>query len=492
MLFNSISFAVFFPVITLLYYIIPEKVKNYWLLVGSFYFYACWNTKFLFLLIICILISYFGGMIIDHFGKNMLIRKFAVFLCLAILLGILCFYKYTGFILNSIGKIFNLMRFPVDFSITDILLPVGISFYIFQMIAYLFDVYHKKLSCEKNIFHFALFISFFPKLASGPIVNSKHFLRQLKNPHVFNEVKVQSGLLMMLWGFFEKIVISGTASQVVGSVWENFGSINSVYLLTSAVIFSIYIYSDFSGYSHIAIGAAQVMGFELPDNFRQPYFATSVKDFWHRWHISLSWWLREYIYIPLGGSKRGTIRKYFNKFAVFVISGLWHGAGWHYVFWGALHGFYQIVEDLVHKIGLKINLKFFVCIRKKFSVLLDMALRLKTAILVSIAWIFFWSPSLREGVRYVLCMFSQWQLEKGDFLTQMGLTRVQWVYLLLAIIVLAVVDIFRENNKPLGIWLAQTKPVIRWGICLSACVFIILVAFGNFGQDAVSFIYFQF
>lgn len=463
MSFTSLSFLFFFPIVVLLYYFFPEKMKKYWLLAAGFYFYACLDKRFLLLLIFLIFISYFGGILVDRKKSGTLGQKIGLAVCIAALASALLFFKFNSFIFSSL----------------NILLPVGMSFYILQMIAYLVDIYRGTIRCEKNIIDYGLLMSFFPKIISGPLVKNKEFLEQVKAPSVFDESRVQAGLLMMLLGFFEKIVLAETLAQPVAVIFGNYREMHAFYLVIGAVCYSLYIYCDFSGYSHIAIGAAKAMGVELGDNFRQPYFALSIQDFWHRWHISLSNWLRDYIYIPLGGNRKGRIKKYVNLLLVFLVSGLWHGTGWRYIFWGMLHGTYQIMEDIAGKIS---HIALWNGIR-----------RIRTFILVTFAWIFFASPSLREGAGYAIAMFTHWNGSIGNSLsTSMGLLPFQLVYLFLSLIALCVIDVCRERKQSLGTWIISVKAPVRWSICLFVCLFIILVAFRSFGQEASNFIYAQF
>lgn len=463
MSFTSLSFLIFFPIVVLLYYLFPEKIKKYWLFIAGFYFYACLDKRFLILLILLIFISYFGGILIDRGKRSALRQKIGLAVCITALASTLLFFKFNSLIFSSL----------------NILLPVGMSFYILQMLAYLADIYRGNIKCEKNIVDYGLLMSFFPKIISGPLVKNEKFLEQVKAPSVFDENRVQAGLLMMLLGFFEKLVLAETLSQPVAVIFGNYRDMHAFYLVIGAVCYSLYIYCDFSGYSHIAIGAAKVMGFELEDNFRQPYFALNIQEFWHRWHISLSNWLRDYVYIPLGGNRKGELRKYINLILVFLVSGLWHGTGWRYIFWGMLHGTYQIIENLTGKMS--------------HIALWDGIRRLRTFILVTLAWVFFASPSLREGADYIISMFTRWNGNIGISLSAgMGLLPFQFVYLILSLIILSVIDVCRERGQSLGGWIIGVKAPIRWGICLFASLFIILVAFRGFGQEAFHFIYAQF
>ena len=480
MLFNSIPFLIYFPIVVLLYYTIPDKVKNYWLLVVSLFFYACWNPKYLFLLLLSIGLTYFGSILISG-AKFEQEKKLWLILCAVSNLSILFFFKYYNFAMESIAAVLGKIGLTVTFPALDYVLPVGISFYIFQALSYTFDVYRGDVACEKNMFKYALFVSFFPQLVAGPIERSGNLLHQFDEVHRFNAKKVQSGLLLMMLGFFEKLVVAETAAIAANYVFSDFRQMNALQLMIGMFIFSVQIYGDFGGYSHIAIGAARVMGFELMDNFRQPYFATSIKDIWRRWHISLSGWFRDYLYIPLGGARKGTLRKYVNLCVVFLVSGLWHGASWHFVFWGMINGMYQVAEDLWDKLTQK-RLKA----PKWLSVL-------RTFTLWSVSLIFFRSPSLREGLEYIFYMFTKW----GDAFVvnpylSVGFTRIEAIVFLLGVIALLIVDYCREIGKPLGAWICETKAVVRWPVCLLVCLFIVLVAFRGFGAGAANFIYFQF
>lgn len=470
----------YFPVVVLLYFAVPDKIKNYWLLAASLFFYACWNPKYLFLLLLSIVVTYAGSLLIAK-AERTVQRKFWLVLCIFINLSILFFFKYYNFAIESMCAVLGKIGLTITFPALDFVLPVGISFYIFQALGYTFDVYRKEVPCEKNLFKYALFVSFFPQLVAGPIERSGHLLRQFDEPHRFDGKKAQSGLVLMMLGFFEKLVVAETAAIAANHVFAHFREMSAPALIIGIVIFSVQIYGDFGGYSHIAIGAARVMGFDLMDNFRQPYFATSIKDIWRRWHISLSGWFRDYLYFPLGGGRKGTIRKYFNLCTVFLVSGLWHGASWHYVFWGLINGLYQVAEDLWDKVTGKRWMA-----PRWFSIA-------RTFALWNVALIFFRSPSLREALEYLWYIFTKWEKPlTGLNYSVFGFSAVECVIFLIGTISLWIVDWRREAGKELGTWLCKTKAVVRWPICLAICLFIVLVAFRSFGQGAANFIYFQF
>lgn len=490
MSFSSWVFIIFFAIVVFVYYILPEKFKKYWLLVTSLYFYMCWGIGNLLIMVICTLTVYACGLALEAFTDRESVKKWILLIGVAGLLCVLFFYKYINFALHNIDLLMHWMNIQMSMPAFNMILPVGISFYVFQMIAYLTDVYRGKINAERNLLKFCLFIAFFPKVEAGPIVKAKDFFAQLSEEHPFDEVKVQSGFMVILLGMFEKIVIADSLLPVVTSIWENYATMNSLYLWIAAFAYAIYIYCDFGGYSHIAIGAAQVLGYDIPTNFIQPYFATDIREFWHRWHVSLSEWLKDYIYIPMGGNRHGNVRKYINIFLVFLFSGLWHGAGWHFVLWGALHGIYQILEGVFSEISLKRtgNKK-----TRKNSPIRTGILRIKTFVLVSVAWILFYCPSLTDGLHFIKGMIFQWNVDmRLSGTAQLGIMPSQLYCLMFGLVILFLIDSFREKGRALGKWLCKKTIAIRWSVCMVMCLYILLAAFQRFGQEAAGFVYFQF
>jgi len=342
MLFNSIDFLIFFPIVTIAYFLIPHRFRYLWLLFASYYFYMCWNPKYALLMATSTVITWASGILIDRANnkKNKTEqektkeKKLWVALSFISNLAILFFFKYFDFALANVNAVLAQFNFELIQPAFDVVLPVGISFYTFQALSYTVDIYRKEIYAEKNILKYALFVSFFPQLVAGPIERSKNLLVQFNKEHHFDYKRVKNGLLLMLWGFFMKLVIADRVAMVVDQVYNNYTQYAGFEIAIATVFFAIQIYCDFGSYSNIAIGAAQVMGFTLMENFRQPYFSKSVAEFWRRWHISLSSWFRDYLYIPLGGNRKGKVRKYINLMIVFLTSGLWHGASWHFVVWG--------------------------------------------------------------------------------------------------------------------------------------------------------------
>ena len=359
MLFNSIEFLLFFPAVVLLYYAIPGKLRVFWILLTSYLFYMNWNPAYALLLLFSTAVTFLFGLLI---GKRRTKEKAAaeagrpihqlskvwVGVSFAVNLAILFFYKYFDFTVDNLNVIRGWMGLAPVTPGFDVLLPVGISFYIFQALSYVVDVYRGDVRMETNFIKYAAFVSFFPQLVAGPIERSTNLLTQFDTPHKLEYDNVRDGLLRMVWGFFLKIVIADRAAILVNQVFNYCNYYEGPTVLIAAVLFAFQVYGDFAGYSNIAIGAAQVMGFKLMKNFERPYLAVSVSDFWRRWHISLSTWFRDYLYIPLGGNRKGTVRKYINQMIVMLVSGLWHGAAWTFVLWGFLHGVGMIWDNLEH------------------------------------------------------------------------------------------------------------------------------------------------
>lgn len=341
MQFNSIDFMIFFPVVISMYFLIPKKLRGIWLLIASYYFYMSWNPGYAVLIAGSTVVTYLSGLVIDRLQKSKntkkIKKKVILILCLVVNLGILALFKYGNFAINSMNSILTALHITIIQTKFNLLLPVGISFYTFQTLGYVIDVYRCDVEVEKDLFRYALFVSFFPQLVAGPIERSKNLLPQMRNIaniKLWNAKRITSGAILMVWGFFMKMVIADRISLLTDTVFDNFRMYGSTELIIAVIGFSIQIYCDFGSYSLIAIGAARIMGFNLMENFNTPYFARNIKEFWDRWHISLSIWFKDYLYIPIGGNRKGTVRKYINLLIIFLVSGLWHGASWNFVVWG--------------------------------------------------------------------------------------------------------------------------------------------------------------
>ena len=401
-------------------------------------------------------------------------------------MGILCVFKYANFFLANISRLTSAVGIGVIDRRLDLLLPVGISFYTFQALGYIIDVYRGEVKAEKSLLRYALFVSFFPQLVAGPIERSKNLLRQMQgiaSIEVWNFERVRDGFFLMVWGLFQKMVIADRASLLVDKVVNHYEKYGFFELSVAVILFAFQIYCDFGGYTNIARGAAKVMGFSLTNNFRQPYLARSVKDFWRRWHISLTSWFTDYLYIPLGGNRKGRLRKYMNILLVFGISGLWHGASWNFVAWGLLHAIYLIGAEgkdaLLQKVGISMPESFSKRVRE--TVL--------TFVLVDFAWIFFMSNSFMQACRIIRQMTSAFKLSKG---MNFGLDTKDWIVLMLGILVLFIVDYLHEKGYSLFVLVRHQELWYRWVLYLGVIWGTIMLGIYGVGYDDNSFIYFQF
>lgn len=485
MLFNSWQFLLFFPVVVLSYFLMPVRWRNYWLLITSYYFYMGWNAKYALLLLFSTIVTFFSGIALSaatekyHGVDGTLARKFVVAVSLLLNFSVLFFFKYFDFLVDSLNEVFSSFRIQLGFQRLDLLLPVGISFYIFQAFSYTIDVYRGNIRAEKNFFKYALFVSFFPQLVAGPIERSTNLLPQFDEHHDFDPIRVTQGLRIMLWGFFQKVIIADTIAPVVDHVYSNWRTQSGLQIVLATILFAFQIYCDFGGYSQIAIGAAKGVGFRLMMNFRQPYFAVSIQDFWRRWHISLSTWFRDYVYIPLGGNRKGLFRKKINLMVVFLLSGLWHGANWTYVVWGGLNGGLQLIN--VSR-GTK-SKNWFNRIWKSVV----------TFILIDITWLFFRAESISQVwgmLKRLLILPNVSSL--GEFAHQMNLNKETLLWICGSLFVLLVVDLLHEKRISIGSAVDGLPKPIRWVCYIAICELFILHAIAQYGKPATAFIYFQF
>jgi len=349
MLFNSLNFAIFLPIVFALYWCAGKslKIQNYLLLTSSYFFYACWDFRFLFLLIFSTLLDYYSGLKISG-SQNPQTKKFWLWASIGINLGFLGVFKYYNFFAGSFATAAASLGFTVNPHILNIILPVGISFYTFHGLSYIIDIYKERIKPEINFVDYSLFVSFFPLLVAGPIERATHLLPQIKRSRKFNYLKTVDGLRQILWGLFKKVVIADQCAGYANTIFDNPDHYHGSTLILGALFFTFQIYGDFSGYSDIALGTARLFGFELLKNFSFPYFSRDIAEFWRRWHISLSTWFRDYLYIPLGGSKGGIWMKVRNTFIIFLVSGFWHGANWTFIAWGFLNALY-IMPSILFK-----------------------------------------------------------------------------------------------------------------------------------------------
>lgn len=344
MLFNSWQFGIFLPLVFVSYWALPHKFRWILILTASYYFYMSWNVKYVILILFTTIISYVAAILLEHF-ENHKLRKIILAITLISCLGVLFVFKYFNFFSEAISDILKSLSIQLNPVTLKLLLPVGISFYTFQTLGYVIDVYRNNVKAERHFGYYAAFISFFPQLVAGPIERTNNLLPQIKSEHFFDYSQATYGLKLMAWGFFKKLVIADNLAVNVDTVYNDIQSYKGFALILASLFFTIQIYCDFSGYSDIARGSSKLMGIDLMENFKSPYFSASIKEFWSRWHISLSTWFRDYLYIPLGGNRVKKSRHYFNLLITFLISGLWHGANWTFIIWGGIHGLAQIIED---------------------------------------------------------------------------------------------------------------------------------------------------
>lgn len=489
MVFNSIDFLVFFPIVTVIFFVIPKKARTLWLLIASYYFYMSWNPRYAVLIALSTIITYDSGLLIEIFTKDR-VKKLVMIASLAGNLAILGIFKYADFALQTLSSVTSRLGLGTVDKRLDLLLPVGISFYTFQALSYTLDVYRGAVKAEKSIIKYALFVSFFPQLVAGPIERSGNLLGQvqkIQEVKLWNFERVRDGLLLMLWGLFQKLVIADRASILVNQVYGNCRQYGFLELAVASILFAFQIYCDFGGYTDIARGAAQVMGFSLMHNFRQPYFALNIKDFWRRWHISLTSWFTDYLYIPLGGSRKGIARQYVNIMIVFGISGLWHGASWHFVAWGLLHAGYQIAGNLRERVSQRAGEKAADGVQVSFG--RKLGKQIVTFALVDFAWIFFAADSLRQ-VYYILRQMMTTFHTVGIY--EMGLDQGNWFMLLFGICVLMIVDFVHERKESVFLFVDRQAVCFRWSLYLGLIWCIILFGIYGVGYDSSQFIYFQF
>lgn len=493
--FTSIHFLIFFPIVILIYFLINQDYRWIWLLFTNYYFYMSWNPQYAIILAIVTLITYFSGLLIDNANKmsnekrSLELKKLWVFLSFTINLLILFFFKYFSFFTYAILRIFSYFHISVKLPTYDVLLPIGISFYTFQALSYTMDVYRKDVKAEKNLGRYALFVSFFPQLVAGPIEKSKNLLHQFNEYHIFDYDRVKSGLLLMLWGFFQKMVIADRLGQLVNTVYNNPGNYKGFEIIIATVFYAFQIYCDFSSYTDIARGVAEVLGLRLSRNFERPYFSKSVQEFWRRWHMSLTGWFKDYLYFPLGGNRCSKLRNYFNIMVVFIVSGLWHGAAINFIIWGTLHGMFQVVGKMLKPVknktvkALKLNTKAFGY--KLVQVFL-------TFVLVDFAWIFFRAGTFSIALTLIKNMFYfNPSIFFDGSIYKLGLDQKDFLVALLCLGIVIVGDLV-QRTRSLRHELSQQTTAIRWSIYITTIVIILIFGIYGSGYSQQQFIYSQF
>lgn len=471
MLFNTLEFVFFLPVVIILYYLIPHKFRWAFLLAASYYFYMCWNAAYILLIFSSTIIDYISGIQMEKQSSKKRRRPYLI-LSLLTNLGLLFTFKYYGFFSGNINVLFDSLSIPIETGILDVMLPVGISFYTFQTLSYSIDVYQGRQKAERHFGYFALYVSFFPQLVAGPIERFSRLTPQLKKKHTFTFSNMQHGLRLILFGLFVKMVIADNISIFVDQFYQNPSNYSSLDAMKAIFLYSFQIYGDFFGYSIIAIGSARLMGITLIDNFKTPYLSTSIAEFWQRWHISLSTWFRDYLYFPLGGNKVRTPRWITNVLIVFVLSGIWHGANWTFIIWGALYGVIYMIEKGFEKLskGLK---REHIAYRPT-----HLLLAIKTFVLVSLIWVFFRSQNFTEAMTVFESLFTH--------IDTPSVIEIPWhISALLAVFILS--DFLLYNNS-FDTWISRFPLLVRWGV-YSFLAFCIIVFSG---VENAPFIYFQF
>lgn len=486
MSFVSPEFLIFFVIVTTIYFLTGYRWRWFFLLVASYFFYAYWNTGYIVLIIFSTFIDYFAARWIDRTPEADKARRRALLaVSLSVNLGVLFIFKYFNFFSDSAGLFFQSIGLNYAPGTLNVLLPVGISFYTFQSMSYTIDVYRGRIKPEEHAGIFATFIAFFPQLVAGPIERAQNMLPQFREKFDFDYERIVSGLRLILWGVFKKVVIADRVAIYVNAVYNNTGDYQGWPLLIATFFFAFQIYCDFSGYSDIAIGTARVMGFRLMDNFRQPYLATSIRDFWRRWHISLSTWFRDYLYIPLGGSRVSLGRNLVNLMIVFVVSGLWHGANWTFVVWGALHGLFIVIETVIAR---------FTPAGRTLSAPLKAGQIVLTFVLVCLAWVFFRANSITDAGYILSNLFILGDASLSALAAPFasGLLPAETEFMLaFGLIALLLAADWFDAHYGLITRVGSSPVVVRWALYYTLA-FAITFSFLYYTSDSQQFIYFQF
>jgi alginate O-acetyltransferase complex protein AlgI len=477
-LFNSIEFAVFLPVVFFIYWFLAHRnlgVQNFFLLLVSYVFYGWWDWRFLSLILLSSMIDFLVGIGLGA-AEARWKRRLLLGASLAVNLGLLGFFKYFNFFAESFADAFTLLGSPIDPARLYVILPVGISFYTFQTLSYSIDVYRRKMEPSKDIVSFFAYVAFFPQLVAGPIERATHLLPQFARRRVFDYGSAVDGTRQILWGLFKKVVIADNAATYANYIFNNYSDLSGSTLLLGAMFFALQIYGDFSGYSDIAIGTARLFGFNLMRNFAFPYFSRDIAEFWRRWHISLSTWFRDYVYIPLGGSRGGRWMQVRNVMIIFLVSGFWHGANWTFLIWGALNALYFLPLLLLGSNRANTDTvaegSWLPSIREALQML-------STFLLTCLAWIFFRAPSVGDALAYIAGIFSPTFFHVPEI-------EVGW-YPLFAVLFILMEWIQREKQHALQFDGLPLPAVLRWTMYYAVVVLIMY-----FGGDQQAFIYFQF
>ncbi len=482
MLFNSIEFAFFIPVVFFLYWMLTQKnlmLQNILILLASYFFYGWWDWRFLSLIIFSSCLDYVIGHKIYN-TDNKKKKKVYLWCSLIVNLGFLAFFKYFNFFIDSFEDAFSLFGTQLEASRLNIILPVGISFYTFQTLSYTIDIYRGKLKPTKDPIAFFAFVSFFPQLVAGPIERATNLLPQFLSQRKFEYAKAADGMRQILWGLFKKIVIADNCAVYVNEIFANHTDYSGSTLFLGAVLFAFQIYGDFSGYSDIAIGTARLFGFNLMKNFAFPYFSRDIAEFWRRWHISLSTWFRDYLYIPLGGSRAGKLKSIRNVFIIFLVSGFWHGANWTFIIWGFIHAVFFIPIFLAKKNRRNMDT---VAMHSFFPTIDEFLKMVFTFFIVVLAWVFFRADNITQAGNYLLGIFDSSFFSLPQILSP----KPEMLYTIVCIAFMCMTEWF-FRNKEHGLEIAKLSKLSRWSMYVF--VGVLIISFGNFAKN--EFIYFQF
>lgn len=481
MLFNSINYIAFFTVVFTLYWFVFNNnlgKQNFLLLIASYVFYACWDWRFLFLLAFSTLLDYYTGIKISEAANRQLKKKWLL-ISVVINLGFLGFFKYYNFFISSFAEGLGFWGLKANVWTLQIILPVGISFYTFHGLSYVLDLYYERIKPERNFVDYSLFVSFFPLLVAGPIERATHLLPQLKQKRTFDYNKATDGLKQILWGVVKKVVIADNCALFANDVFDHYQNYHPITLIAGVICFAFQIYGDFSGYSDIALGSARLLGVDLLKNFSFPYFSRDIAEFWRRWHISLSSWFRDYVYIPLGGSKGSNWIKARNTFVIFILSGFWHGANWTFIAWGFLNALYFLPLLLTRKNRLYLNTA---ALNKPFPSVNEFIRIFCTFFLVCFAWIFFRSPSVTDSIHFIK------QLLKFDGWFMLDIQSLHFRIVIILLIIFILTEwLGRQNNYAIEKLFAKRPSVVRYSFYYFL-IFLVLML----GGHPETFIYFQF
>jgi D-alanyl-lipoteichoic acid acyltransferase DltB (MBOAT superfamily) len=488
MLFNSLDFAIFLPIIFALYWFVTNenlKLQNFLIVIASYTFYGWWDWRFLSLIIFSTIVDYSIGVLLSK-EKKVLKRKILLWTSIAVNLVFLGLFKYYNFFLDNFISAFSFFGREINANSLNIILPVGISFYTFQTLSYTIDVYKGKFEPTKDIIAFSAFVSFFPQLVAGPIEKATNLLPQFYKKRMFDYSKAVDGMRQILWGIFKKIVIADNCAQYANEIFNNSADYGGSTLVLGALFFTFQIYGDFSGYSDIAIGTSRLFGFNLMQNFAFPYFSRDIAEFWRKWHISLSTWFRDYLYIPLGGSRGGTWMKVRNTFIIFIVSGFWHGANWTFIAWGALNAIYFLPILLTRNNRRNLDTvaegKYLPSLKEFSSMALTFGLTVT-------AWVFFRADNIGHAFEFIYNMFSGLTEPMNYWESYRMLdSKISFPFIIISVIFILIEWLGRQNQFAIQNFALISSRVFRWG----AYIFIVIIIYFKGLFNGTSFIYFQF